>query len=67
MFKTGESRWGRDPFHAQQDDKTLCGRNSTEWLKFSPGDMTVEDALEDPNLCVRCSKILHPFRHKVKP
>lgn len=55
----GSQWWGRDVYHAAlADDKsrTLCGRDSSEWLTINR-DVNAEamaDALNDFHFCTRC-------------
>lgn len=54
-LKTGESKWGRDVYHAaltEDKSRTLCGVDSSEWLVIKEGD--VEYALNDSHFCTRC-------------
>lgn len=59
-IKTGQSVWGRDVYHAadaEDKSRTLCGRDSSEWLTFSDGH-TIADAMADFHFCTRCKKKL---------
>lgn len=45
--KTGQ-HWLRNVHHIKAGDKTLCGRNASEWLTF-------EANIDAPDLCKRCA------------
>jgi hypothetical protein len=50
FLKTGQSAWGRDPYHVLGEGKrTLCGRDASEWCTIGPIDSI------DSDCCVRCA------------
>jgi hypothetical protein len=50
----GSQWWTRDVFHvAGEGNKTLCGVNSSEWLKMDARD--AQDVINDAHCCSRCA------------
>jgi hypothetical protein len=48
----GNQWWSREVYHFRSGNRTMCGRDCSEWLVIGPG--TLEAAAKDRNCCARC-------------
>lgn len=55
--KNAHQWWGREVHHVVTDarDKTLCGRDATEWLVIS--GISIREATLSKNCCVFCARL----------
>jgi hypothetical protein len=51
----GHQWWSRDVHHIADNNRTLCGRNASDWLTL---DIGLNDARESANCCTRCRATL---------
>ena len=52
----GGQWWKREVHHLAVNGRTLCGRDSSEWLVM---DIDLDDAMISKGLCVRCESKAH--------